>query len=173
MLGTHVSRRAHKRADPREKDLVGAGCRGFRDAEINDVRCRLAVNFGNQNIRRLQIPVDNSLLVRVLHAFADFDEEFKPLVRRHALSVAVLRDGHARHVFHDEIRLAVRRPGVKNLRDGGMIHDCKGLALRLEALDHGLVIHSALDEFQCDLPPNRSGLLGQPYLPHAAFAQSF
>ena len=144
----------------------------LRQPEVDDPRHRLAVHFHHQNVGRLQIAMDDRLLVRVLHAFAGLDEEFEPIPDLEFLLIAILRDRQPGHVLHHEVRLALRRrPGVEHLGDGGMIHDRQRLPLRLEALHDRLVVHPGLDQLQRDLPPHRRGLFGQPDLPHAAFAK--
>ncbi len=86
--------------------------------------------------------------------------------------IAILRDRQPGHVLHHEIRLALQRgSGVQDLGDGRMIHDRQRLPLGFEALHHGLVVHSGLDQFHGNLAAHRGGLLRQPDLPHAAFSQ--
>jgi hypothetical protein len=46
----------------------------FGQAEVDDSRHRFPVYFGHQNVRRLQVSMDDGLLVRVLHAFTYEDE---------------------------------------------------------------------------------------------------
>jgi hypothetical protein len=46
-----------------------------RDAEVDDLRLRQAVAFGDEDVRRLEVAVDEALVVRVLHALADLEEE--------------------------------------------------------------------------------------------------
>ena len=52
------------------------------DAEVDHLGHRLAVVEGDQDVRRLQVAVDDALLVGVLHGLADRDEELEPLARR-------------------------------------------------------------------------------------------
>ena len=63
-----------------------------------------------------------------------------------------------------------RQAAVENAGDVGMVHQGQGLPLLLEALQHGLGVHAGLDELQRDLAFDRLGLLGDPDLAHAAFA---
>ena len=140
--------------------------------EVDDPRHRLAVHFHHQNVCRFQIAMDDGFLVRVLHAFAGLNEEFEPVPDLELLLIAILRNRQPGHVLHHEVRLALwRRPGVKHLGDGRMIHDRQRLPLRLEALHDRLVVHPGLDQLQRDLPPHRGSLFGQPDLAHAAFTK--
>ena len=47
----------------------------FRDSEVDDLRDRLALLGSYQQVRRLEIPVDDSLLMGVVNAVAHADEE--------------------------------------------------------------------------------------------------
>ena len=85
--------------------------------------------------------------------------------------VAVLRDRHAFHQLHDEVRpAAVRRAGVQHFGDIRMVHHRHGLPLGLEAGDHLPRVHPRLDDLQRDGPLDRLGLLGHEHDAHAAFA---
>ena len=173
LLRTHVSGRPHKMSQLREQGLSGILRRGrLRQSEVDDPRHRFAVHFHHQNVCRLQIAMDDGLLMRVLHAFAGLDEKFKPIPDLELLLIAILRNRQPGHVLHHEVRLALwRRPSVKHLGDGGMIHDRQRLPLRLEALHDRLVVHPSLDQLQGNLPPHGRVLFGQPDLSHAAFTK--
>jgi hypothetical protein len=49
----------------------------------------------NHYVRRLDVAMDDSLLVRVLYRQANIDKETQSLVRRESLTVTELRDGNA------------------------------------------------------------------------------
>ena len=53
-----------------------------------------------------------------------------------------------------------------------MVHDRERLALRFEARDHLRRVHARLDDLDRDLPADRTLLLGEPHLAHAAFAEA-
>ena len=67
-------------------------------------------------------------------------------------------------------RRSARQAAVEHPGDVGMVHDGQGLPLLLEALEHGLGVHAGLDQLERDLALDRLGLLGDPDLAHAAFA---
>ena len=145
----------------------------FGHAEIDDLRRRLAVHFGNQNVGGFQVAVDDRLLVRVLHAFADVHEKLEPFAGAEPVIVAVGRDGHPGDVFHHEVRRALRRrAGIEHLGDGRVVHHGESLALRLEARDHFAGVHPGLDQLERDAAAHRFFLLRQPDLAHAAFPDS-
>ena len=50
-------------------------------AEVDHLRHRLAVVQGDQHVGRLEVAVDDALLMGVLDRLADRDEQFQPLPR--------------------------------------------------------------------------------------------
>ena len=76
-------------------------------AEIDNLRRRLAIHLGDQNVRGFQVAVDDGFLVRVLDSFADVHEQFQPVARVEPVIVAVSRDRNTGHVLHDEVRRAL------------------------------------------------------------------
>src|SRR5262249_53235551 len=120
---------------------------------------------------RLQVAVDDSLLVRMLHGFTDIDEESQPLSDSNVVLIAEVGNGDATDEFHDEIRVAGGGgAAVKNVSDVGMIHECQRLPLGLEAGDDLARIHSRFKNLQSDLAPNRLGLVCHKDHTEAAFA---
>src|SRR4029077_14656915 len=116
--------------------------------------------------------MDDSLLVRVLYCVADLNEEFQTSVNRERMSVAIIRDFHTLDQFHHEIRPPTSRcAGIEHVTNTLMIHQRKGLPLRLKPGDHALRVHSRLDNFQRDPPPNRCLLLR--HVNHAASALTY
>jgi hypothetical protein len=90
--------------------------------KIDDARHRLAIDFGNQDVRRLQIAMDNGLLVRVLHALAHLHEQLQPLPRGELVPVAIFGDRESDDVLHYEPRGSVGEGvGVVQAGDGGVI----------------------------------------------------
>ena len=56
------------------------------DAEVDDLRHRPAVVEGDQHIGRLEVAMDDPLLVGVLDRLADRDEQLQPLAGRELAS---------------------------------------------------------------------------------------
>src|SRR6266568_723335 len=74
--------------------------------------------------------------------------------------VAVFRDLDPADEFHDEVWVTgFGRPCIENLGDIGVIHQRQCLPLGFKPGDHVLRVHSRLDYFQCDPPPDRFLLL--------------
>ena len=87
-----------------------------------------------RTLRGLDVAVDDPFGVRVLDRVAHLGEELQPLLRPEAPLVAVLGDGNAGHVLHDEVGPpVVAGPRVEDLGDGRVVHEGQGLALGLEA----------------------------------------
>ena len=89
---------------------LGAVCQGLGDglgdAEVDNPQHRPFVGLCDQHVGGLQIPVDDPLLVRVLDAFTELDEEFQPRPHRQPVTIAVVDDGLTGHVLHREVRTA-------------------------------------------------------------------
>ena len=129
------------------------------------------VEFGDENVRGLEIAVNDPFLMGVLHCPAHRKHQFQPLPGRKLAFVAELSDRHATDQLHHEIwppRLGCSR--VEHLGDMGVLHECQGLSLRLEAGDDLATVHSRLDDLQCDATFDRAGLLSQVNDAHPAFA---
>ena len=63
----------------------------------------------DQNVRRLQIAVDDPLLMRVLHGVADLDEQLEPLLHREIGLVAIFGDRHPLEPAPSQSRAAPTR----------------------------------------------------------------
>src|ERR1700757_466276 len=115
--------------------------------------------------------MDDGLLVCVLHAFADLDEEFHPLADSESVFIAVGRYGNTGHKLHHEVGPAIRsRAGIEHFGDGGVIHKSQGLALGLKAGRNLPGVHSSLDELDSDTTAHRTLLFSEPDLAHPALA---
>jgi hypothetical protein len=58
------------------------------NAEIDDLRGRLIVLQRDEDVRRLEVPVDDAFLMRVLYALADMQKQIESLLRRQTPTVA-------------------------------------------------------------------------------------
>ena len=145
---------------------------GLGDAEIDHLGHRLAIVQSDQHVGRLQIAMDDALLMCVLHGLADGNEQFEPFPRRQMFLIAKLGDRDAFDQLHDEIgAAAVGRAGVKNLGDIRMIHDGQRLPFGLEAGDDLRRVHARLDDLDGNHAADRLFLFGQEDDAHAAFAE--
>jgi len=124
----------------------------------------------DQHVRRLEIAVNDALLVRVLNGVADVGGERNAVGDGHPVPFAEGRDGLPANVLHHEEGPAVgARAGVEHPRDPGVIHERQGLALGLEPRDGVRGVHADLDDLERDFAANGLDLLGAPHLAHAAF----
>ena len=138
LLGTHVFERADHRAEFGVQRLVGQWRAGrLGDAEVDHLGNRLAVVERDQDVRRLQVAVDDSLLVGVLHGLTDRDGQLESLAERQPALVAKPGDGDALDQLHDEVGPAVvGGAGVEDLGDVGVVHQGQRLAFGPEAGEH-------------------------------------
>ena len=58
---------------------------------------------GDQHIRRLDVAMDDSFLMRVLDGIANDAEQLQPLWNRQFVLISVLGDGHALDQLHHEV----------------------------------------------------------------------
>jgi hypothetical protein len=172
LLGAHVERGAHELREGGVERLVGellAG--GLGDAEVDHLGHGHAVVEGDHHVRRLDIAVDDALLMGVLHGLADLDEEPEPIGNGELGLVAVVGNRDAADQLHHEVGAArIRGAGVEDLGDVRVIHQREGLPLGLEPGDHLAGVHARLDDLQRDLAADGLGLLGHVHDAHAAFA---
>jgi hypothetical protein len=126
---------------------------------------------GDEDVGRLDVAVDDPLLVRVLDGAADEHEQPQPLAGRELGPVAVVGDRDALDQLHDEEGPAgVGGAGVEDPRDVGVVHQGQRLPLRLEPRDHLTRIHPGLDDLQRHQPLHRRRLLGEVDGAHAPLA---
>ena len=97
--------------------------RRLGQAEVDDLgRGPAALLHRHQDVGGLQIAMDDPLLVGVLDALADLDDEVEAILGGEAVAVAVGRDGIALHELHGEEGTTLRRlSGIEHLghaRDG-------------------------------------------------------
>ena len=141
------------------------------DAEVDDLGHRPDVMHFDQHVTGLEIAVDHALLMRVLHAVAERDEQLQPLARRELLLIAVLRDRGPLDQLHREVRSSrVGRTGIEHLGDVRMIHQGQGLPFGLEPRHHFARVHAGLDDLQGHFAADGFSLRGHVHDAHAAFA---
>ena len=76
LLRTHVLGSSEDAPCAREQRLLGQPLRSrLGEPEVDDLRHRTPVLLGDEHVGGLQVAVDDGLLVRVLDALADLDEE--------------------------------------------------------------------------------------------------
>jgi hypothetical protein len=154
LLGAHVGECPYDLADARVRRRVHVGVGRARHAEVEDLRLARLVD---EHVPRLEIAVDDPLLVRVVNAVADPRDDLELLARRQAGLLGVLAQGGARDQLHREVRL---RPGAgvggarfEDLRDARVMELAEQDGLLLEAPERLWRCDPGLDHFQGDLAP--------------------
>jgi hypothetical protein len=157
LLGTHVTRRAEAAAPKRHRFArsrvaKAAIAQGLGDAKVDDLRHRRAIDGCDQHVARLQVAVNDSPLVRVVHAAADLDEQPQAAGQWHPASIAERHQRSAADELHREEWQPLRSgPGVVDLRDIRMAHARQRLPLEREAGDHLRRVHAGAQNLQA--PP--------------------
>ena len=101
------------------------------DAEVEQLHLAGA---RHQDVRGLQVPVDDERLVRVLRGLADAAEETQAIVDGQPVRVGVRRDRRAVDVLHHQVRRALRCvAGIDQAGDVGMREAGEDVALGREA----------------------------------------
>lgn len=156
LLRAHVRRGPDELPVRREQRLLRQTLvRGLGDPEINDLGDWGPVVKRDQHVGRLDVAMDDPLVVGVVDGLADVGEEIQPLARAEVIGVTVGRDGNAFHQLHHEIRPArVRRADVQHRRDVGMVHHRQRLAFGLESGNDLLGVHPYLDDLDRDPAPD-------------------
>ena len=127
--------------------------------------------FGDEHIGRLDVAVNNPLVVGVLNRSAGIAKQFQTLADRHPDLIAVLRDRNAANEFHHEEGCARGGgPRIEYASDVGVVHHRQGLTLGLEAGDDLPRVHAGADHFQRHFAADRLRLPGQVDDPHSPFA---
>jgi hypothetical protein len=174
LLRAHVLGGADEDAELGEEAPLGQVLgRRLGHAEVDDLGNGAVVLDRHQDVRGLQVTVDDPLLVRVLDPLADLHEQPETLSCAEQVPVAVGGDGFALDVLHGEVRPALRRRAtVEDSGDHRVVHERQSLSLGLEAGDDLGRVHSRLDDLQGHLATNGLHLLREPDLSHASFAET-
>ncbi len=143
----------------------------LRHAKVNHLGDDLLVVFGHQDVRRLDVAVNDPFLVSMLNCLAYRNQQLQSLSWRELVFVTILRNGLTLDQFHDEIRMpGIGCPGIKRFGNVRVIHERQGLTLRLKPSHDVTRVHAGLNDLQCHAPPYGLELLGHVHHPHAAFA---
>ena len=140
----------------------------FGDTEVEQLHATFGVD---QDVRRLQIPVDHQVSMRVGDGLADLREQAQALRQRRAGLRAVRRDRHTLDEFHRHIGPAVGRDAaVVEAGNAGVLQPGEDLPFDVEALE--LRDRFGLQQLdRCALREAAVGALGFVDLAHAAAAQ--
>jgi hypothetical protein len=173
LLGAHVLGRADELVEFREEGSLGQPVIDrLGDAEVDDLRDGPPVLVdSDQDVGRLEVAVDDGLLVGVLHGATDLGEQLETFGGADAAVVAVLGDGLALDQLHHEIGLPrVGRPAVEHLGDVWVVHQGERLPLGLEARNRRRAAHPRLDDLDGHAAGDGVVLVGEVDDAHAALA---
>ncbi|SPE54999.1 hypothetical protein SBV1_2010032 [Verrucomicrobia bacterium] len=173
LLGTHVGGCGGKLLVGRDDGFLGEAPlqRRFGDAEVDHFGHRLAILLGHENIRRLNVLMDDTLKVGVLDRLAHLREQPQPFPDREVMLVAVIGNFGPIDILHDEIRAAsVGFARVEDSSDVGVIHHGQGLPLAVEARNHLARIHPDLNYLEGDPATDWFFLFGEEYYSKTARA---
>src|SRR5947209_6240534 len=162
LLGTHVSRGANdKFGQAGGRVLLEMSLNRAGDSKINDFGHRHAVMHRDQNIRWLDVAMNDALVMRVLDRLADLDKQENALTNAEVVLLAIVGDLDAIYQLHDEIRPARHCAArVQHARNGRMVHQSQRLTFCLETRDDAFVVHPHFDDLDGYAPVNRLFLLG-------------
>ena len=104
--------------------------------------------------RRLEIAMDDEVLMREVHRLADLANEVEPIGDRQLRRVAMPVDRLPLDIFHDEVGQPVRRgSAVEQLCDVGVVDAGKDLALAPETANDLVVLGAGSEQLDRDLLP--------------------
>ena len=103
----------------------------LRDAEVGNLHPPALVE---QQIRRLDVAMNDAVLVRVLQRVAQRRDDSEGFLRRELLGLQQLAQVHAIHELHEEEIKPPRLPEIINGDDVGMIQGREGVGLARESL---------------------------------------
>src|SRR5271169_3436447 len=96
--------------------------------------------------------MDDQFFVRILHRRADLTKEPQAVVDGELISVAILIDGRAFDVLHDQIRRTIfTAAAVEKLHDVGMVEGREGLPLIAKTMEDLFSVDSRLNHFNRNL----------------------
>jgi hypothetical protein len=141
----------------------------LRDTEVEELHRAVG---RDEDVRRLEVAVDDEVRVRVLHCRQHLEHEREPLLGGEMLLVAVRVDAPALDVLEDEVRLAVvAHAGIEQPRDVQVREPRERGPFAAEALDAGGIEECEVEQLHRDdaLVPALAATC-KPDAPHAAAA---
>ena len=96
---------------------------GFGHSEVDDLGSGMSVLKRDEDVRRLDVPVDEPLLMRMMDGLTDRNEKPEPICNLQLVPIAIGSDRFTGHVFHHEEGATVLgAPGIMDPGDVGVIH---------------------------------------------------
>ena len=113
------------------------------DTEVDDLRQGSTLMLHHQDVRGLQVSVDDTLLVCVVHSLADFAKQVETRREVELILGAVASNRDPVDELHDEEwSLSIRQTRIVNLCDRRVIHPRHRLAFRFESGENICTEHS-------------------------------
>ena len=164
-LGAHGRKRADRPGQTGQLRAFAAGCaHRARDAEVDHLRVRLAADHLHEDVRGLQVAVQDAQRMRGADRCAGLEEELDARAQREFRIAAILDDSAAADALHHHVGAAIGGdPVVVDARDVRMLERRERLSLRLNARREprfGGVFEEKLDG---DLALDRRLLLGKEH----------
>src|SRR6266513_3294509 len=137
LLRRHIAGRAHDHAGIGSRGLsrrvaVGVllGLHQLRETKVENLDTAV---FGDEEVLRLEIAVNDALVVRGGESMSDLHRVIDVFANREWAALQDLPQGFADEQFRDEIRRALEDSKLVDGEDVGMIESGNGLCLLLEA----------------------------------------
>lgn len=145
-FGSHGPRVGRVRVDCLEVEF---GIEQLGNAEIE----QLGLAFrGDKNVCRLQVAMDDQLLMSVFNRGADLKKELEPIAYGEIVPIAIFVNWQAGDVLHDKVRQAIFRcAAIEKMSDVRMIERCENLPFASEALQVRLGGAGCSDDLDCDV----------------------
>ena len=90
-----------------------------------------------QDIRRLEVPRDDSLLMSVISSRANIGKQLQALIDVQAVPIAIISDPQPLHELHDKVGSSFAgRAGIKDASDIGVLHQRQCLSFVFESSNH-------------------------------------
>jgi len=167
LLGAHVPGRAELLAILRLDGTVDR----FGDPEIDDLGVRVVPRRCHEHVGRLDVAVDDPLLMGVLHPVADLFEELEAFPDAEAAGIAEPGDGLAGHILHREVWTSILGSACfEDERYVRMAHERERLPLAFEASEDLGAVPISPDELQGDPALDRGLLFSLVNLSHSSGA---
>jgi len=151
---------------------TGRGIQDLCDTEIQQLRDAVVAD---KDIPRLNVAMDDQVLVGVLHRSADLPKELQPRCDRKTTLIGVFIDGSAFDQLHNEVRNAiVCGPSIEQACDIRVIERGENLTLVTEALNDRCGIETASHKLDSDfLLVNPIDASGPVHFTHSAVTNFF
>ena len=144
-----------------ERELLG-------ETEVEHLYVAIA---GDHDVRRLEVPMNDALLMRRVDGLGDLGPNFQDIGKPQRTRSHFLLEGHAFDVLHRDIGLAVRLADLVDLANVGMVQGGRRLRLAQESLArHSVPLELFREELEGYLAV-QNAVLSEEYLSHSPTAE--